>query len=97
MRSKWFKRRENVAIGDIVLVIDKDVSRSKWNVAIVERVYPGKDRHVRNARVRTSTGTYDRTITRLTLLPSKEEQLNELIVNASSRGEKWRFGIDASW
>ena len=29
-RGKWFKVRENLSVGDIVLVIDKDVPRSKW-------------------------------------------------------------------
>ncbi len=74
-RSKWFKQRENVCVGDIVLVIDKDVARSKWNMGRVEEVYPGSDGLVRSVKVRTVTGIYDRPITKLVMLLSKEEQL----------------------
>ena len=59
-----------------MLVIDKDVSRGKWKMAIVEKVYPSQDGLVRSARVKTSAGSYDRPITKLTLLLSKEEQLD---------------------
>ena len=77
-RSKWFKTRENTVVGDIVLVIDKDTPRSKWNMGIVEEVYPGSDGLVRSVKVRTSSGTYDRPITKLTLLLSKKEQFESV-------------------
>ncbi len=73
-RNKWFKKRENVAVGDIVLLIDKDRQRSNWCMGVVIEVYPGTDGSVRSVKVRTSTGVYDRPITKLCLLLSKEEQ-----------------------
>lgn len=73
-KGKWFKVRANVVVGDIVLVIDKDAARSKWNMGIIEEVYPGTDGLVRSVKVRTLSGTYVRPITKLTLLLSKEEQ-----------------------
>ena len=75
-RGKWFKIRDNLKIGDIILVIDKDYPRSKWNMGLVIQVYPGDDGLVRSAKVKTSFGTYDRPITKLTLLLSNEERLN---------------------
>ena len=73
-RSKWYKDRCNVAEGDIVLLIDPSVKRSEWNMGVVENVYKGDDNRVRSVRVKTQSGSYDRPITKLTLLLSKEEQ-----------------------
>jgi hypothetical protein len=74
-RNKWFKKRENVVKGDIVLLIDKDRPRSQWCMGLVNEVYPGSDGLVRSVRVKTSTGVYDRPITKLTLLLSKDERI----------------------
>ena len=73
IRGKWFKKRSNLSVGDIVLIIDRDISRSRWNMAIVTEVYPGSDGLVRSAKVKTSSGVYDRPITKVTLLLSKSE------------------------
>ena len=73
-RSKWYKARDNLGVGDIVLVIDPDVRRSEWSVGLVEKVYYGDDGRVRSVQVKTSSGLYDRPITKLCLLLSKEEQ-----------------------
>ena len=73
-RTKWYKERSNVEVGDIVLLIDPSVKRSKWNMGVIEKVYTGSDDLVRSVSVRTKTGTYDRPISKLTLLVSKEEQ-----------------------
>ena len=73
-RSKWFKDRSDLAAGDIVLLIDQDTKRSEWSMGLVENVYRGDDNRVRSVRVKTSLGHYDRPITKLCLLLSKEEQ-----------------------
>ena len=67
-RSKWSKERRNVAVGDIVLIIDPTVRRSQWQMAIVEKVYQGDDGRVRSARVKTVSGSYDRPITEFCLI-----------------------------
>ena len=72
-RGKWFKTRENLAVGDIVLIIDPNIARSKWNMAVVEEVYPGTNRLVRSTKVKTSSGVYDRPLTKLTLNLAKSE------------------------
>ena len=72
-RNKWFKVRENLEIGDIVLIIDPEISRSKWRMAMVTSVYPGKDGLVRSVQVKTGSGMYDRPVTKLCLLLAKNE------------------------
>lgn len=75
-RKKWFKIRENLEVGDIVLVVDTDAPRSHWKMGRVTKIYPGNDGLVRSARIKTSIGEYDRPITRLCILLS-EAELNE--------------------
>ena len=72
-RNKWTKRRENLSVGDVVLLIDKLLPRGRWRMGIVDNVYPGNDGLVRSVKVRTKDGSYDRPVTKLTLLISKEE------------------------
>ena len=77
IRSKWFKQRENIQVGDIVLNIDKNVSRSNWQMAVVVETYKGHDGNTRSVKIKTTTGCYDRPITKLCLLLSKEECENK--------------------
>ena len=39
IRSKWFKKRGNIKIGDIVLNMDRNVSGSNWQMAVVVETY----------------------------------------------------------
>ena len=87
VRDKWWKLRENVKNGDIVLLIDPNIKRGKWQMGIIIETYPGKDKNVRSVKVRTSTGIYDRPITKLSLLLAKEEYYKSE-ENESSWGEK---------
>ena len=76
IRSKWWKTRENVNIGDIVLLVDPNIKRGRWQMGIITDTYPGKDNRIRSVKVKTSTGCYDRPITKLSLLLTKEEYEN---------------------
>ena len=58
VRSKWLKTRDNLCVGYIAFKIDHQVSRSKWKMAVVENVYPGKDGLVRSDHVKTALGTH---------------------------------------
>ena len=73
MRNKWFKKRENLKVGNLVLVVDKLLPRGRWRMGVVDDVYPGKDGLVRSVKVRTSEGSYARPITKLVLLLAKKE------------------------
>ena len=72
VRNKWWKPREDVKIDDIALIINPDVSRGKWNMGKVIETFVGDDKRVRSVRIKTS-GNYDRPITKLSLLLSKQE------------------------
>ncbi|XP_074662622.1 uncharacterized protein LOC141915116 [Tubulanus polymorphus] len=61
-RKKWLSPNQNIANGDIVLVIDKDLPRRQWKLGEIKSVYPGKDGLIRVVDVETSKKVYKRSI-----------------------------------
>ena len=70
-RSKWQTERPNLEVGEVVLQLDPNAPRGQWKMAVVEEVYPGPDGKVRRCKIRTTTGTYERPITKLIPLEFK--------------------------
>ena len=42
-QNKWFRKRENVEVGDLVLELNSSRKRSQWEMALIADTYPGKD------------------------------------------------------
>ena len=72
-RNKWYRPRENVQVGDLVLHIDPKQKRSRWEMAVICDVYPGADGLVRKVRIKSQHGEYDRPIHKLCLIATKQE------------------------
>ena len=69
-RIKWQERQPNLAVGDIVLVLDPSMLRlGRWPLGRIISTHPGSDGLVRAATVRTHSGEYVRPITNLCKLP----------------------------
>lgn len=68
MRHKWVDVQRNISIGDIVLLIDENVPRGKWPLAIVVAVSFGRDNLVRSVKVRVGHSIKVRPVTKLCLL-----------------------------
>uniref|UniRef100_A0A453YZM1 Endonuclease n=1 Tax=Anopheles gambiae TaxID=7165 RepID=A0A453YZM1_ANOGA len=66
-QSKWFETVREIEVGDIVLIVDGG-ARNQWKRGIVERVVSGADGRIRQAWVRTNTGTLRRPAAKLALL-----------------------------
>ncbi|KAJ8034197.1 hypothetical protein HOLleu_20937 [Holothuria leucospilota] len=64
-RNKWREPNKDLAVGDVVLTIEKDLQRGKWPLGRVVEVYPGPDGYVRVAKVKTAKGEVVRGITKL--------------------------------
>lgn len=67
-RSKWNRPQRNVAIGDIVLVVKKNVSRGTWPLARVLEVHKAKDGYVRSVKIKTRSSILTRPVNKLCLL-----------------------------
>ena len=67
-RHKWLLSKRNLAVNDLVLVVDNTVLRSRWLLGRVTRVFPGEDLCVRTAEVKTKNSRLVRPVTKLCLL-----------------------------
>ena len=67
-RKKWHTSQRNVQIDDFVLIKDQNPVRGNWTKGRVVDVFPGNDSKVRNVKVKTVKGTYERPITKIVVL-----------------------------
>ena len=68
-RQKFLKNVPNVTVGELVLLQEDNSPPTKWPLARILEVYPGKDGVVRAVKLRTSTTELDRPVIRLRRLP----------------------------
>ncbi|XP_068738205.1 uncharacterized protein, partial [Montipora capricornis] len=72
-RQRWTKLQSNLAVNDIVLLLDENLPRSVWPLGRVLEVYPNrKDGLVRSAKVKTRTSELVRPIDKIVLLETAE-------------------------
>ena len=72
IRSKYWEKRPDLKAGDVVLAISADQPRGHWPLGRVSEVFPGKDGHVRVAKVQIGRDSIIRPITKLVPLEVKE-------------------------
>ena len=66
--AKWHQPSRNIQVGDVVVLHMENTFPTKWPLARVMEVHPGKDGLVRVVTVKTATGTYKRPVTKLAVL-----------------------------
>lgn len=70
-RQKWSSPVKNLAVGDIVLIME-DLPRNQWLMGRIIETFPGRDNLVRTAKVKTKSTTLVRPIHKLCLIESGE-------------------------
>ena len=71
-RKKWNAEKRNIRVDDFVIVQTPNAIRGNWNIGRIVDVYPGQDGKVRNVRVKTTAGVYDRPVTKISVLHPAE-------------------------
>ena len=64
-RQKWQELRNNLKVGDVVLMMMSDSPRAHWPLARIVEVYKGVDGNVRSAKIQVSDRNYIRPIVKL--------------------------------
>ncbi|XP_074649028.1 uncharacterized protein LOC141904341 [Tubulanus polymorphus] len=72
-RTKWLRKRPNLAVNDVVLVVDEDLPRRHWKLGRVVKIFVGKDGNVRSAEVKTRKGNYVRPVSKLCVLEKSKD------------------------
>lgn len=68
-RTKWKFEKKNIKINDMVIVREENLPVGKWILGRIVKVYPGRDEKIRVADVKTKTGVYRRSVSKLSVLP----------------------------
>ena len=71
IRTKWLRQSPNLSVGDTVILVEENAPRCHWSLGRIVEVFVGSDGLVRSAKVRTSSTTVERPVTKLVLI-SKE-------------------------
>lgn len=87
-RGKWTSKECNVQPGMVVLIIEDGLPPQTWRLGVVTKIYPGKDSCVRVVDVRTSSGIFKRSISKLAPLPIED---NENLLNDSASQPRGRM------
>ena len=66
--TKWTDQKDNISIGDIVILRDEVLFPTYWPLARVINVHPGKDNLIRVVTLKTSKGIYKRPVTKIVVL-----------------------------
>lgn len=70
-RQKWNTPANAAQIGMVVVIIQDNIPPLQWPLAIIEKLYPGKDGVSRVAVVRTKNSSYTRPVAKLCPLPNQ--------------------------
>lgn len=71
-RTKWTKKKDNVAVGTMVVLKEDNLPPLRWPLARVTEVHAGADGNIRVVTVRTRDGSYRRAISKICVLPIRE-------------------------
>ncbi|KAI4478594.1 hypothetical protein M0804_011917 [Polistes exclamans] len=68
--SKWHHPSNNIKVGSLVLLTDERFPPSKWPLARVNSLHPGKDGCTRIVALKTTNSILTKPIAMLALLPA---------------------------
>lgn len=61
-RQKWMSEKDNLRVGEAVMIVGQQLPRALWPVGRITQVYPGKDNRVRSAEIKVKDKTYLRPV-----------------------------------
>ena len=71
--AKWKHPARNLKINDVVLVHEDTLIATRWTLARLVQVHPGAHGRVKVVTIRTASGTYNRPVVSLALLPLEDD------------------------
>lgn len=74
LRQKWRDLTPDLAVGQVVMIVDSQLPRAMWPVGKISKVFPGADGVVRSAEVQVKDHTYIRPVVKLVTLPQMPEE-----------------------
>lgn len=72
-RPKWREEHKNIRKGQLALIKNDNLAPTYWLMGRIIETFKGEDGKIRSARLKTETGTLERSIRKLCILPVDEE------------------------
>lgn len=73
-RKKWRQSKDNIQVGDVVLITEENYPPTHWPLARVTKTFPGGDGLVRVVELKVKHGLTKRAIQKLVRLPTDNEE-----------------------
>ncbi|XP_044248692.1 uncharacterized protein [Drosophila takahashii] len=68
-RPKWQRVEENLRLHDIVIIKDDRLPPNEWKLGRIVELHPGSDNLIRVASIKTASGIYKRSLSKICPLP----------------------------
>ncbi|XP_075167653.1 uncharacterized protein LOC142239764 [Haematobia irritans] len=78
-RSKWLEKVQPPSKGDVVIIVDDNLPRNSWPKGILTELYTAKDGQVRRVKVKTTSSTYERPVTKIAILDVGKRSESKLL------------------
>ncbi|XP_062701047.1 uncharacterized protein LOC134285061 [Aedes albopictus] len=78
-RTKWTRKRDNISVGTLVLLKEDKLPPLRWKLGRVIQIHPGSDGNIRVVTVKAQDGEYQRTISKICVLPIRDNLESEQI------------------
>lgn len=72
-RKKWRRKKENVKIGQLVVIREENLPPAQWKLGRIAELMPARDGLVRNVMVKTMNGKFKRPVQKICVLPIDSE------------------------
>ena len=95
-RQKWSRPKKNLMVGDVVLLVEENIPRNKWQLARVVETYPESDRLARKVKVLVATQSLDKNGKRCEEMSCLERPIHKLVLLLSNE-ENRGFPTEESW
>ncbi|XP_036321200.1 uncharacterized protein LOC118735507 [Rhagoletis pomonella] len=76
-RIKWKNPKQNMEIGDLVVIREDNLAPNEWRLGRVINLHPGSDNRVRVVDITTEKGQVTRPLAKLILLPPYNERIEK--------------------
>lgn len=88
VRSKWRQPKENIKIGDVVVIQDDNIPPGQWALGKVVQLHPGSDQYVRVVTLKTKNGFIKRPIIKLSILYSSQDDEKQHKIEISQENQE---------
>ncbi|CAG7720615.1 unnamed protein product [Allacma fusca] len=85
LRNKWNSSSVDIRKGDVVIVVDQNLTRNSWPKGLIENIYPGADGRVRVADVRIGPAVFRRPVAKLCVLPVRKLDVEDPVSTSGGR------------